>query len=92
MCLLQMDCSSSRRTHKINFRMNQKGYKKSETTYVRKALGEENPELLGIFLCDLFLTSFFKITNFQNSVQTKMYPAESDLPRRILLCRGIRSF
>ena len=36
---------------------------------------------------DLFVQN-----NFPNNAQTKIYQAESDSPRQILLCRGLRSF
>ena len=48
-------------------------------------------DLLCLFLCDQFLTSFFQ-NNLLNNVWTKVDTADLDLPRQILLCRGLRSF
>ena len=43
------------------------------------------------FFCDQFLVSYF-FEFSENVVPIKMYPAESILPRRILVCRGLRPF
>ena len=55
-----------------------------------KALGEENPDLPGLFLSDPFLPLFQN--NFPNRAWIKIVPAESDLPCQTLLFRGLRSF
>ena len=58
--------------------------------HVRKAFGEQNSDLTGIFLCGPFLLLFQN--DFQNNAQTKLVTADLDSSRRILLCRGLRSF
>ena len=84
--VLQPDYSPSRRTQEISYQNIERA-----TTNPRPCTGKENPNALCIFLCETFLISFFQ-SNFPNSVRTKIDLEESDLPRRILLFRGLRSF
>ena len=60
--------------------------------HVRKDLSEENPDLRERFCMPRFHLHLFFQNNFLNNVQTKILPAESDLPRQTLLRRGLRSF
>ena len=48
-----------------------------------KALGKENSDLSGLFLCDPFSPLFRN--NFPNNARTKIYPADLNLPSRTLL-------
>ena len=56
------------------------------------ALGEENSELSGIYVCDQFPPSFFALTSKTMPKQKYTYTTDLDLLRRILLCRSLRSF
>ena len=80
---LQLDCSPSRCTRKINSRTNQKELRQIRD-HKRKAFGEENSDLPGTGTVYSFVTSifylFFKITFEIMSELHKMYPEESDLP------------
>ena len=79
------------RTQQMNSLKIREAYNKSKTTlYLQKALSEENPNLLCIFLCDSFLSLFQN--NFPNNVWTKICTAELDSPCQIFLCQNIRSF
>ena len=86
---IQLDQTPSRNTRKITSRTNQKGYDNSKTT-----VGKRSTRRIQIFRVHFLVIYFWP--HFQNNlsknVQTKTYPEESDLPRQILLFRGLRPF
>ena len=52
----------------------------------------ESRSAWSIFVKFIFLTSFFKITFQIHNAQTKIDHTDLDLPRQILLFRGLRPF
>ena len=78
---IQLDCRSVRRTRKINLPMNQKGYDNSETT-----VGKPSTRRIQIYLVYFCVIHFHLcfLKNFQTNAQTKIDPADLNLPRRIL--------
>ena len=77
--LVQLDYRSARRTQKINFPTNQKGYDNSETT-VGKLSTIKNRSSEYIFLMSFFDLLFLKTS--ENMDPTKIYPANLDSPRQ----------
>ena len=64
-------------------------YDKSETTY--KKLLMRRIQIWWDCFCVIHFLPLFQ-NNFSNNVRTKIVPVKPDLPRRILLCRGLRFF
>ena len=62
---------------KINFSANRKGYDKSATIIELRS---------GVSIFVGFIFDLFFQNNFQNIVQTRIDPTDSDSPRRILWC------
>ena len=83
---LQLNCSPSRCTRKINSQTNQKGYDKSETTCGK--LLARRIQICCVYFCVIdFWPLFFEITFLSNNYPTKLQTAKSDSPRRILLSK-----
>ena len=74
---IQLDWTPSRKTQKINFPTNQKGYDGSETT-VGKLLTRKNRSAGPIFVKTIFGLLFFETC--ENRVPTKIDPADLDSP------------
>ena len=86
---VQLDCTPSTRTRKINPLTNQKCYENFETT-IGKLLAKRI-QICGDCFCKDRFDLFFQ-NKFPNHVRTKIVSADLDFPRQILLFRDLRPF
>ena len=89
LCLLYSWISCQLYSHtKLVFRTNRRGCDKSKTTVGKLLLTWI--QICHVHFCVIYFWPLFK-NNFPNNVRSKIYAADLDLPRQILLCQDLRS-